>query len=107
MNTTSTGDVRYQHSDGIASRRVEDEVLLVPIRTDPRQKLGVYTLNRVGAVVWELLDGLRSVSQVAENLCQRFEIDMQIARRDTETFCQALLSFGAIELVSAGEAKPS
>ena len=90
-------DSCFKHTNRVAFRRIADEILLVPIRSDSRQKLGIYTLNRVGSVVWELIDGTRKLTEVIDAVCSRFKVDSKTAHRDTELFCRELLSFGAIE----------
>ncbi len=88
--------ISFARSDQIASRKIADEILLVPIRTSAHQKLGVYTLNGTGALIWELIDGRRRLSDLVDAVVDRFEVERDQALRDTETFCQDLLSFGAI-----------
>jgi hypothetical protein len=41
-----------------------------------------FTLNRVGTVAWELFNGERSLTQVHEKLCERFEVSQEVARQD-------------------------
>lgn len=90
---------RYRRSESVAHRQIADEVLLVPIRTDPGQKVKIYTLNRTAAAIWEWLDGERDLSQLLVLLCGRFEVQEQAARNDLEACCQDLEAFGAIERV--------
>jgi coenzyme PQQ synthesis protein D (PqqD) len=97
MKSNLNANSCFKHTDSVAFRRIADEILLVPVRSDSRQKLGIYTLNRVGSAVWELIDGTRKLAEVIEAVCSRFNVDTETARRDTELFCQELLSFGAIE----------
>ena len=87
---------RFRHSEEVASRKIADEVLLVPIRTSSKQKLGVYSLNETASWLWERMDGTRSFDQLVEAMTGRFEVDSEQARRDVEVLCQDLLSFGAI-----------
>ena len=51
-----------QKDASILSRRVADEVILIPIS----RKLGeidrLYALNEAGARIWELIDGKRSLN---------------------------------------------
>ena len=92
---------RLRRTDSVAHRVIDDEVLLIPIRTDPRQELGVYTLNRTAAFLWNLLDQERTVGDLADCLCARFEVAPDRARSDVAACCQELMSFGAIEKVQA------
>ena len=87
---------RFRHSKEVASRKIADEVLLVPIRTSAHQKLGVYTLNETASWLWEMMDGSVTCAQLADAMTERFEVDSGQARKDVEVLCQDLLSFGAI-----------
>ena len=89
-------DTRFKQTKEVAFRRIADEVLLVPIRTSSKQKLGVYVLNETASWLWEMLDGTLPFSQIVEAMTQRFEVDSGQARKDAEALCQDLLSFGAI-----------
>ena len=87
---------RFRHSEEVASRKIADEVLLVPIRTSASQKLGVYTLNETAAWLWEMMDGSVTCAQLVDAMTERFEVDSEQAEKDVEILCQDLLSFGAI-----------
>jgi hypothetical protein len=94
-------NVYLVRSDGVACRKISDEILLVPIRTSPQQKLGVYTLNRTASILWECLDSACSVEDLICVLIDRFSIDPEMAKNDVLTFCRELLSFGAIEVLES------
>jgi hypothetical protein len=87
---------RFRHSEEVASRKIADEVLLVPIRTSANQKLGVYTLNETAAWLWEMMDGSVTCAQLVDAMTERFEVEPGQAEKDVEVLCQDLLSFGAI-----------
>jgi hypothetical protein len=89
-------DDRFRHSKEVAARKIADEVLLVPIRTSAKQKLGVYTLNQTASWLWEMMDGSVTCAQLADAMIQRFEVNPGRARKDVEVLCRDLLSFGAI-----------
>jgi hypothetical protein len=90
---------RYRRSESVAHRQIADEVLLVPIRTDPGQNLKIYTLNKTAAAIWDWLDGERDLSQLLVLLCGRFQVEEGTALRDLEDCCLDLEAFGAIERV--------
>ena len=53
-------------------------------------------LNEVGARVWALADGTRSVSQIAQAICAEYEVTPDIALRDVRAFIEALVNKGAL-----------
>ena len=50
-------DSVYARNDRVVSRRIVDELILVPIRQHVAEMETLYTLNEVGARVYELIDG--------------------------------------------------
>jgi hypothetical protein len=96
MSSRISPEDRFRHSEEVASRKILDEVLLVPIRTSSKQKLGVYTLNETASWLWEKMDGSVTCAQLVDAMTGRFEVDPGQARRDVEVLCRDLLSCGAI-----------
>ena len=54
-------------ADGVVARRVEEEVVLVHLETNR-----IYSLNRTGARLWELLGETRSRDVVVDRLTAEF-----------------------------------
>lgn len=50
----------------------------------------VLTLNEVGTRVFTLVDGRRSLEEIARDLVEGFEIDEETAARDTRAFLKEL-----------------
>lgn len=88
---------RFRRSESVAHRRIDDEVLLIPIRSDPREGLAVFSLNVTASLLWDLLDGRNDVAALVAAICERFEVSEDRARQDVEAYCQQLLECGAIE----------
>lgn len=86
----------YRRDESIVSRRIEDEVILVPIRQDVADLESIYTLNEVGAYIWEQMDGLRTIADIAALIVDEFEVSEHEAKRDLTEFTQQLSAIGAI-----------
>ncbi len=86
----------YKRSDDIVSRKIADEVILVPIRNNVGDLESIYTLNEVGARTWELIDGQRTSAQVKDVIVSEFEVDDSQAKIDVEDFIQGLMEIKAI-----------
>jgi len=93
---------RFCRSPEVASRTIADEVLVVPIRRNPMEKLGIYSLNPTASFLWKKLDGGCTVGVLARQLCARYQVDPARARADVETFLQDMLSAGAVTMRSEG-----
>ena len=50
-------DKCYKKNPNIVSRMIADECILVPIRHDVENLGSIYTLNEVGAFIWNSIDG--------------------------------------------------
>lgn len=56
----------------------------------------VQVLDEVGTRIWELIDGSRSVAQIAKQIEEEYEVDLEEAERDVEELLQRLLAAQAI-----------
>lgn len=56
-----------------------------------------FTLNRVGTVTWELLNGERTLAEVLSTLCECFEVSQEVARQDLFSLIQHLGQEGLIQ----------
>ena len=64
----------YMPSEDIVSREIEGELIIVPLVSgigDLDDEL--FTLNRTGRAIWQLLDGTRTLDQIADELRDTFE----------------------------------
>jgi hypothetical protein len=96
-------------SDGRAPRRANDivqrevagETFLVPIRGHLADLQDLFVLNEVGRWLWERLDGMCPLDDLASGVAAEFDVDEGTARRDTESFVQRLVEAELVEEVSA------
>ena len=92
MNGTSC----LTRNEAIVARRIGDEFILVPIRQQAGEVDSIYTLNEVGARVWDLLDGQTPLGQIRDALVQEFEVSPGEAEADLLAFVGQLQSVGAV-----------
>ncbi len=90
----------FQKDSSIVSRKIADEVILVPVS----QKLGdvdcIYTLNDVAAHIWELIDGKRSLKSLRDSMVEAFQVQDSEAQEDLIMLIEQLKEVGAIQEVS-------
>ena len=56
-----------------------------------------FTLNEVATAIWQAADGRTTLSEiVARNVCDKFDVDLQIAHRDAEQFVDELSQHGVL-----------
>jgi len=59
----------YMPSDGLVSRDIEGELILIPIAAGVGDaEDGIFTLNETGRDIWHRLDGKRTLGQIAQDL---------------------------------------
>lgn len=86
----------YRKSPTMVFRKIADEYLLVPIRGDAANLEKIYTLNDVGAFIWEQIDGVRSVQQIIEAVVHEYDVTPDEAERDVTEYLGRLVRIGAI-----------
>ncbi len=80
-------------AEHVRGRRLDHEVVVVlPDRGE------VKVLNEVGAQIWTLADGTRSVGDIVAALCVAYEVPPAEAEVDTLTFLAELRQKGLITL---------
>jgi hypothetical protein len=86
-------DMVPQPNPGVVGRVVDNEAVLV------LPNLGkVKVLNEVGARIWALADGKRSLRQIAAQLCAEYQVEQAQAEADTLAFAAELANRGVLTL---------
>ena len=80
----------------VAGRLVEGEAVLV--RVEQGQ---VKVLNEVGARIWALADGARTLRQIAAALCDEYDVNQAQAEADVIAFVAQLAERGIVRTESA------
>jgi hypothetical protein len=83
-------------SDAIAARLLGDEMMIMSAVDST-----FFTLNEVATLIWQAADGRTSLSQIADKICQEFDVDKQQAEHDTEQFVDELATHGILLISGA------
>ena len=87
-------DSQIAQASGVVSQRIDDTVVL--LRIDGAQ---YYTLEEVGALVWDLCDGTTGFEQMVAAVCQEYAA----ASEDVEADVRELLTdFASEGLITVG-----
>lgn len=89
-------DKIYKKSEFIVSRKIADEYILVPIRKNVGDLESIYTLNEVGARIWELMDGKTKIGDIKERLVEEHDVTPEEAEKDILEYMQQLEEIKAI-----------
>ncbi len=90
---------RYQRNEDFIFRKIVEEIILVPIKQNVAEMEAVFTLNEVGAFLWEQLGQPRSLSELHNAVLDEFEADPAIVLEDIEAFLNEAEAFGAVKEV--------
>ena len=80
----------------IVARVIGDEMVLVPVYKSSDEIDCIYTLNKVGARVWELLDGKSSIGEVKKELLKGFSSTEKEIEKELGMFLNDLKEAEAI-----------
>jgi hypothetical protein len=91
-----TLDQVYKRNQNFVFRKIDDETILVPIKDNVGDMGSIYNLNEVAALVWENLNGERTLHDVKNILIQEFEVSRLDAEHDLLAFVHQLEEIDAI-----------
>lgn len=67
-----------------------NEYILVPITKNIAEMNAIYTLNETGTAIWEMIDGINSVDDIAHHLHEIYDVDYTKALEDVELFLKKM-----------------
>jgi len=96
MDDASVWSTVYQKDDGVISRQVAGESLLVPVRGNLADLQRIFTLNGVGEFIWNALDGSHELGKVKADVTREFEVTDDQAGKDIIEFISLMEKEGLI-----------
>jgi hypothetical protein len=90
-------DQPWRRANAVAERAVAGETVIIPIRTSPREKVSVLTLNEVGTFVWARLFAPTTPRVIAQAVTDEFEVSLDRAIDDLSSFLERLRELGLAE----------
>ncbi len=96
LNTEVFLNKRFKKQPSIVSREIAGELILVPIRSKTAEIDSLFTLNEVGARIWQLIDGQKTVREIVKVIVLEYEVESAEAEKDTEEILQQLEAISAI-----------
>ena len=103
ISTLAPAMVVPRRSDGFVSRDFGGETIVVPVRAGVANLEAIFTLNGVGTTIWALIDGKRSVGEIARAVTAEFDVPEAEAEADVAAYVELLASKGLVD--DAGAAK--
>ena len=81
------------HSPSVVTRKTGNEYVLVPITNNIADMNSVYTLNETGAIIWEYINGKRSVEEIISAVTTEYDIDNETAEADVFFFIENMSKY--------------
>ena len=91
-----TWSTKYFHQKDIVCRNIAGETILVPIRGNLADMQQIFTLNPVGAYIWEQLNGENQLADILEILLERFDTTRDQAEKDILEFIEQVEEKGLV-----------
>lgn len=86
----------YQRNPDYIFRRIVDEMVLVPIYQDLADMDSIYTLNEVGAFIWDKLEQPACITDLKEMILEKYDSNTVQVLNDLHTFLGEMCTFGAV-----------
>ncbi len=87
---------KYIHQKDIVCRNIAGETILVPIRGNLADMQYIFTLNPVGAYIWDQLDGENKLTQILDMIVERFDTTRDQAETDILEFIDQVVDKGLV-----------
>lgn len=95
-----SSDVRFIRNHEVVCRKIEGELIIVPIRRGVGDLNSLYTLNPVGSVLWDYMAEVHTVAEMVQRICDEFEVSTTQARQDIEAFLDSLVEEKLVQSVA-------
>ena len=92
-------DTRYERNPDYIFRRIVDELVLVPVHQDVADMDCIYTLNPVGAFVWERLEQPVTQADLLAAVLTEYDAGPEEVGADLEGFLGEMTAIGAVRKV--------
>ena len=90
---------QYTRNPNFIFRKIAEETILVTIHQDVADLQYIYTLNDVGAFLWECLAENQTPQKLEGALLATYEATPEQVAEDVHHFLQNLSAFGAVKEV--------
>jgi hypothetical protein len=97
-------DKSFVKDDNLMARNIAGETLIVPIRNSIGDLNSIYTLNEVGALIWQMIDERTRVNQIVEAVSNEYDVTADEAAQDVIELLDSMRTEGLIRPVEEGEA---
>jgi hypothetical protein len=83
-------DKCFAKENDLVTRDVAGEMILVPIKGHVGDLEGVYTLNELGAMIWQLINGQTTARELIAAVQNEYDVGAAEAEKDVVDFLRSL-----------------
>ncbi|MFC1948174.1 PqqD family protein [Chloroflexota bacterium] len=87
----------YWQNSSMVSRKVGNELVLVPIRQNVGDLQNIYTMNEVGVRIWGVIEDAHTLQEIILIISDEYEINKGCLESDVVKFLNQLESVGAVD----------
>ena len=87
---------RFSKSEKILSKKIEDEVVLLPIKDKMEEVNKVYVLRGVAVDIWKLINGKRTGQQILKKILKEYQVEPEQASSDLQETLSSLVERNCI-----------
>ena len=89
-------DKCFTKESDFVTRDVAGEMIIVPIKGHVGDLEGVFTLNELGSMIWQLINGQTTARELVEAVQNEYDIGAAEAEKDVVDFLRSLEDAGLI-----------
>ena len=86
----------YVKQTNFVTREIAGETIVVPVRNNVGDLDSIYTLNELGTLIWQLIDGKNTITQIVDGICSAYDVTPEEAEKDILEFLKLLETGGLI-----------
>lgn len=98
-------DKAFIKGEDLMTRNIAGETLIVPVRKKVGDLSAIYTLNEVGAKVWEMIDGKTRGEEIVRAIRAEYEVsDTDAVLKDVTALLASMADAGLIHYATESAA---
>jgi len=93
----------FKKKNGFVEKAVGNEIVIVPLVGKVAQMEKVFSLNEIGAFIYNCLNTKKTTDELLSLILNEFEIDRETALNDLELFISKAVKIGIVEELKYGD----
>ncbi len=92
--TAPSAEHRYGQSSGLLAADMDGDLVMLSM-----ERGDYYGVSGIGPFIWKLLETPKTVTELVAFICDEYEVDVDRARADVETFLSQLSDGGMVTVL--------